>query len=461
MSVRISRSVASAFCGAVIMNVTAMAAELPVREQFAYATPLWVPDVSPVVTLEVPFAVYRDCVDPGLRDLRVLNRAGEVVPYALRRPPVAQPGRATAVHVPLFPLRGDATAAAAALKLSIDAGRTQLEVQGAGASETVAPITAWLVNASAVDADIDSFSWEWPADAADFSVGVLLEASDDLEHWRTVAPAAPLARLRHGGEVFEQHGMAFAPTRAKFWRASVVGTGELPALIAVTATPRAGEVPAERLRTEADGAPQAGQPGDYLFDLGAQLPVDSVELELPDINTVAEVEYFARRDARDAWQSVARGAVYRLQGANGELTSPALATPGGSRRLWRVKVDPRGGGIGQGIPRLRAGWLADQLVFVTRGAGPFELVYGSFSAPAADVALASLLPAGNASSFDAAALPKAQAYEPQEAGGRELLEAPPPPRPWRAWVLWGALLAGVATLGALAWSLARQMRAAS
>jgi len=42
-----------------------------------------------------------------------------------------------------------------------------------------------------------------------------------------------------------------------------------------------------------------------------------------------------------------------------------------------------------------------------------------------------------------------------------MLEPPPPERPWRAWVLWAALLAGVATLGALAWSLARQMRAAS
>jgi hypothetical protein len=146
---------------------------------------------------------------------------------------------------------------------------------------------------------------------------------------------------------------------------------------------------------------------------------------------------------------------------NGELTSPALPAQPEPRRLWRVKVNPRGGGIGQGVPRLRAGWLADQLVFVTRGAGPFELVYGSFAAPAADVALASLLPTGNAPSFAAASLPMARAQEPQEVGGRELLKAPPPERPWRAWVLWGALLAGVATLGALAWSLARQMRAAS
>src|SRR6185295_9655672 len=99
-------------------------------EQFAYAMPLWVPETSPVVTLAVPVAVYRDCVDAGLRDLRVLNAAGEVVPHALRRPPAASPAAATALRVPLFPLRGDAgTSTAAALQLSISEGRAQLEVQ--------------------------------------------------------------------------------------------------------------------------------------------------------------------------------------------------------------------------------------------------------------------------------------------------------------------------------------------
>jgi hypothetical protein len=435
---------------------SASAVEPPLREQFAYAMPMWVPDATPVVALPLPTAVYRDCVDPGLRDLRVLNGAGEVVPYALRRPPSESAAATTALNLPLFPLRGDSRDAAAALQLSIIEGRTQLEVQGG--SQSPPPISAWLIDASKVDAALGTFTWEWPSDAADFSLNVVLEASDDLENWRTIAPYAPLARLRHAGEMFEQRAISIVPTRARYWRLGLAGQGELPPFTAVSATPIAGAVPVERQQAQAAGTTRAGEPGIYLFDLGAQLPVDRVELLLPDINTVAEVEVFARRDPGHEWQDVTRGVVYRLQSASGELTSSALPATAQPRRYWRVKVNPRGGGIGQGIPTLRAGWLADQLVFVTRGAGPFELVYGSFAAPSADVALASLLPAGDAASFDATGLPLAQAYEPREAGGRELLEAPPPERPWRAWVLWAALLAGVATLAALATSLARQMR---
>lgn len=434
-----------------------VAAEPPVREQFAYSMPLHVPEGDPVVTLPLPPAVYRDCVDAGLRDLRVINAAGEVVPYALRRPPAARPGASTAVRVPLFPLRRDAPADAAALQLSISGGRAQLELQG-GSSVGAPPIAAWLVDARALGSPVDSFTWEWAPDAPDFSANVQLEASEDLENWRTIVSAAPLARLQHAGEVFEQRAVAFAAVRAKFWRLSATGATELPAFTAVRATQVAGEVPVEWQRAEAPGTTQTGQTGDYLFDLGAQLPVERVALVLPDVNTVAQVEVFSRRDPRDAWQSAARGGVYRLQASGSELISPALAANGQPRRLWRVKVDPRGGGIGPGIPRLRADWLADQVVFVTRGAGPFELVYGSAVAPAADVPLGALLPAGNSASFDATGLPIAQASEPQEAGGRDLLEPPPPERPWQAWLLWAALLAGVATLGALAWSLARQMR---
>jgi len=434
----------------------ATAADPPVREQFAYSMTLEVPETSPVVALDLPLAVYRDCTDPQLHDLRVLNGAGEVVPFALRRPAAAARAAPTPVRLPLYPLHGDPTAAAAALALTIDSGRTRVEVHGAEAPPAAAPVSAWLVDAATVVTPIESLAWEWPPDVGAFAITVRLEASDDLEHWRTIAPGAPLARLEHAGAVFTRNVVSFWAARAKYWRISVAGAGELPAFTGVAATPVVGEVPHERLPAVVDGVPD--QSGDYLFDLGAQLPVDRVDLALPDINTVAEVEYFARRRPEDGWQSVARGGVYRLRSASGELTSPPLPVSAEPRRLWRVRVDPRGGGIGQGVPRLRAGWLADRLVFVTRGAGPFELVYGRYGAAAADVALDSLLPGGNPASFDESALPLARPLDPLEAGGPEMLRAPPPERPWRAWVLWVSLFAGVATLGALAWGLARQMR---
>ena len=47
------------------MATIALAAEPPVREQFAYAIPLFVPEASPVVTLALPTPVYREVERSG------------------------------------------------------------------------------------------------------------------------------------------------------------------------------------------------------------------------------------------------------------------------------------------------------------------------------------------------------------------------------------------------------------
>jgi len=430
------------------------------RDEFAWSIPIEVPSGAPVARLDLPLVVYRDCVSPVLSDLRILNGAGEVVPYALQQPEPAALATPTTLRLPLFPLRGDAAVSGAALQLRIDGGKTSIEVEGAPAEPAPAPVSGYFVNASSLDRAIDTLTFGWPDEAPDFAANLVLAASDDLVNWRVVVPRAPLARLRHGDAIFEQRSVLLSATRARFWRVSAERDGELPQITSADATLVIASVPLERLQLEVGGRAAPQSPGLYEFDLGAQLPVDRVELALPDVNTVAKVEFFARRTAAEDWRLLNSVSVYRLQTANGELLSPPLAVRGERARLWRVKVDQRGGGIGGGVPRLRAGWLPDRMVFVTRGEGPFELVYGSAAAPGAEVPLDSLLPTGDTTlgPTSGPGLPVAHAGEPREAGGPDRLLAPAPPRPWRAWIMWAALIAGVATLGTMAWSLARQMR---
>jgi hypothetical protein len=434
-------------------GAAACRADEPVREQFAYAIPLDVRVGAPVVRMDLPLQVYRDSVIPGLRDLRVLNGAGEVVPHALQPPEAAVRGTPTMQGVPLFALRGEAAVSGAPLQLHIESGETSIQVEGAQPPLASAPITGYLVNTSDLESAISAFEFRWPDETPDFAIDLAIAASNDLIYWHDVVPRAPLARLRQGGDVFEQRSVPVPAERARYWRVSAQAGARLPEIVSVFATLVTASVPVDRKQLEVAGTPVEGQPGFYDFDLGAQLPVDRVALGLPDVNTVAQVAYLSRRTPTEDWRPRHSTSVYRMQSANGELVSQALAVTADAARYWRVQVDPRGGGIGSGRPNLRAGWLPDLLVFVTRGGGPFELVYGSASATDAAVPLERILPAGEGE------LPAAYPGLPGAAGGPELLLPAPPPRPWRAWVLWIALIAGVATLGALALSLARQMRA--
>jgi hypothetical protein len=439
-------------------------ADEPIREQFAYSIPVQIPGEAGLVKIDVPRAVYRESVQPGLRDLRVLNGAGEVVPFALRAPEPAVRAMPTTLRLPLFPLRGEAAVSGAALQLRIDGGKTSIELDGAPPAAEAAKVSGYLVVAENLENAVDALSFGWPEQTEDFASNLVIAASDDLANWRVLVSRGPVARLRQAGAVFEQRTVPIPATRARFFRVSAEAGSELPPLVSADATLVMASVPVERLTAEAAGVAVPGEAGVYEFDLGAQLPVDRVTLSLPDVNTIAMVEYYTRRRSTDAWRLVVSASVYRLRTTNGEIRSPPEIVSAEPARQWRVVVDQRGGGIGGGTPRLVAGWLPDQLVFVTRGRGPFEIVYGNAETadtPDGEVPLERLVGAGGGSGAALIAdLPQALAGEPRDAGGPGRLLPSPPPKPWRIWILWAALLAGVATLGVLAWSLARQMRAA-
>ncbi len=436
-------------------------AEAALREDFAYAMPVELWAGAPLQWLDLPIAVYREAIDPRLSDLRVLNGKGEVVPFALQRPPVDVVRPAAAQRLPIFPLRGDPGVATAEFSLSIRGD--SLEVRRHDAMPRLdAPLAAILIDAQPAVEAIETLTFASSEDA-DYSVTAVLEVSNDLVDWTAVDARVPLARLRYGGQVFEKLGVTLQPPiRMRFWRLRAQPGEKLPRFDGVAATYRATSVAVDRQMIEAAGRRVAGAAGEYLFDLGAHVPVDRLELELPELNTVAQVEYFARRAPAAPWQPVARTAVHRLQTSAAELRSGPLTIPAQSSRYWRVVVDPRGGGLGAAVPGLRAGWLAHRVVFVARGAAPFELVYGNFAAENAEVALDRLVP-GAALPGGGAVLeqPLARVGTPRLAGGVERLHAPPPPGNWRLAMLWAALGVGVLSLAAVAWRLARQMRGGS
>jgi hypothetical protein len=95
-------------------------------------------------------------------------------------------------------------------------------------------------------------------------------------------------------------------------------------------------------------------------------------------------------------------------------------------------------------------------VFVARGEGPFALAYGNPQATPVALPLATLIPGYE----------RGAELRLPEAKAGAVVQGPPPSR-WerivgeaqpRRIALWAVLLAGVATLGVMAWRLSRQMR---
>jgi hypothetical protein len=401
---------------------------------------------SAAYRVALPLALYQKIVHADLTDLRIFNARGERVPFAIERPASATVSNAAAA-LSLFPLRDDSSATLDAVRVTIESGRSAINVQTGGQVPTTGRINTYLVDGRPLDAPVAALRLEWAQDAADFAGRVRVEASDSLGDWRSVAAAAPVANLHSGAGRLVEQRVELAPTKAKYWRLSWVGPAAPFVLTSVLAEPAGQNVDAHHTSLDVSAAQSKKAPGEFEYDVGARLPVDRVNLELPDINTVVDVELLSRAYVSDAWRPVRRGGFYRLRSDGEELRNGPVAVALNTDRHWLLRTNPKSGGLGSVAPHLVVEWVPHEVVFVARGAGPFYVAYGSATADSAAVSLAGL--PKNLS------IASASLSEPQLLGGDVRLKAPPEPYAWKAALLWVILIAGAALLAWMAFRLSK------
>jgi len=215
--------------------------------------------------------------------------------------------------------------------------------------------------------------------------------------------------------------------------------------------------PRETLTVEGRAGEKAGE---FVFDLGARLPVEAVRVVPAERNSIAWFSISTRDPPDTEWHRVAAGVFYRLQRGGHEIESGATEIGRRSARGWMVQADPRVGGVGSAPPKLEAQWRAAEIVFVARGPGPFRVAFGDREAKPAWVRVSSLMPdyrRGDELKLPLAAVGAVEGGPPRRVAflpGR-LAEIEP-----RKLTLWATLVMAVAILVFMAWRLHRQMRSA-
>lgn len=451
----------------------AAAAEAARPDDFAYGMEIATGDasVSPAWRVALSLEVYRGLVRQDRGDLRVFNARGEPVPHQLRRPAAIATARPAATALPLFPLRGDPARALQALRIRIEAGTTALSLDAADAPAAgtapaagvrsaagTAPVTGYLVDGRSVQLAVAAFVLRWPASAAQFVGRLELEASDDLDAWRHVG-GGTIANLAAGEARLIENRLEIAPTRARYWRLGWVGNPAPFVFEALQAEPAGPRSALARATHRVAAQAVAARAGEFTVDLGVRLPVDRVNVTLPEANTVARATLSVRDDATQPWTPVAADLpLYHLMVDGRELRNAPRELPTTQSRWWRIELSPPGVRDDAAPPQLEVAWPPHELWFVTRGPGPYLLAWGSATAQPAEVALDAILPTTDGTVGEAARVAVATAAlgARRTLGGESRRVAPPLPFPWRAALLWAVLALGVLVLGVMAWKLARE-----
>jgi Protein of unknown function (DUF3999)/F5/8 type C domain len=438
-----------------------VAAEQP--QDFAFGLPVEVDGREALYEVEIPASVHQGTTRPDLGDLRVFNADGEPVPFALEPRPPQRAQTPQPVAAQYFPLYGEQPGDLEGLRLKVEKSGTGtvVSVKSEGGQPVAKRrLLAYLVDVSALKQPYAALELDWRQDSASYATNVRVEASDDLKTWTTVVPQAPLVRIDHDGQRLEQRTVEFQPRTAKYlrlsWPASAKGDGRgaVEPLELTRVTVRTGDVALEPERAWREALPEAGEkPGEYLYDLGGQFPVERIRFALPQQNTIARVEVFSRPDPRRDWQLVTSGVIYRLTQQGHQVSSPDLAVATNTNRNWLLRVDQKGGGLGSGLPRLSAGWVPQKLVFAARGKGPFQIAYGSSKVQPAAYPIETVVPGWR--SDQQPKLAHAELLPERLLGGAAALHRP---FNYRVFGLWGALVLGVLLLAWMAWRLSKQMQ---
>lgn len=429
-------------------------------QDFAYGMALEVDGDGALYSFELPEEVYRYTVRRDLGDMRLFNGYNKVVPHLVSSGVKRVEGREEAYALQFFPLHHSSQDEGGDTQVHIATDESGAVVdfwqRSAPQGETV--VARYLIDASNLTRPIEKLHLEWEETGANLLETVTLEYSNDLTSWQSVAGRFTLAALSYDGYRLTQREIELPPLEARYLRLSwPLGVqGVLLKGIRAVLLPEGGEAPRQWLRLLPAG--DETREGSYRFDTGGHFPVDRLQMQLPQANTVVRARLYSREaEGETPWRLRHQGLLYRLQRDGHNLQNEAIQLTGVDDRYWRLVIDDEGGGFGQGLPQLELGWIPHQVHFVARGESPFSLAYGAAGLAPLRGDLGQLLENLQNSEHGQGFIKSARPGPGYVLGGKRRLEPPKPPLPWQSWLLWAVLFLGVMVLALIARQLVRQM----
>jgi len=429
-----------------------------VVDDFAYGYTLNTTDGAAVYAITLPVDVYQHMQRNDFGDIRVFNSQGEAVPHALL-PPDRTEEIPTRVKLPVFPVRSSPIMDNNLMSVRIkrDIHGTIIDVRNDLPQVKDLPVSAYIIDTSKLTIPIKKLLVQWNKTDG-LVTAVTVAASEDLNYWRVLKPSATLAELVQGGERLKRDTIDMPIQRSKYLRLSFSQTNTpitISGIEAELATKSQGPVPVwitleGKAENDKDGNKQ------FFFDTDGRYPIDRLNVVFNDQNSMARVKIYSRNSDKDEWRLRTGNLFYRVNRDGGapEFRNDPIYVGRTFERYWRLDLDAEASSLQN--PKLEMGWVPDQVTFLARGAGPYQLVFGSATVLKAEQPVGTLL---NTLNRDQQSVRTSGATlgERMVLGGEDRLRGGPQSIQWKRILLWAVLLGGVVLLAAMAMGLWRQL----
>jgi hypothetical protein len=421
-----------------------------------YAQGVTVDVLSPraIVELSIPDAVYQHVVTDDSSDLAVFNANGTPVPHALCAAPTSQLPTILQEALPVYRLQDIKPATSDGTRVEVQTpGGAQISVEGESLDAREARTSAYVIDARGTNGELRALQFDWSSPDGASEVRVSIQASEDLDQWRTIVAGSMLVSLQAGEQQLRRHRVAIPQAQYRYLRVERVDRGpplQVDGVIAERVMPAPLVEPMWFFATPADSTPSA-----LTFDAARRAPITYARLALSQNNTSLRVAIESRNDEKAAWRTQWSGEAYVIQTESERKVSPPAEFRQVADRFWRVRLTNEAETFAQ-IPSLELGYRPARLRFLAQGEAPYTLAFGSRRASVSPRRCEALLAGLNQNDLDQN-IGEALTGLPRELGGEDALRPLPKKTPLRQIVLWSVLILGVAALVGMALSLLRRV----
>jgi hypothetical protein len=451
-------------CGlalAILLPCAAQAANVPATAK-QQGVDLALQGAGPFYTLRLPMVLQSRTASSDLTDLQVVNARGEVLPFGWVE---ALPGTSEQHHqlVPIFKLPGAAS----------------------GAKTT--PPRSWMLDARRISGSLLRLDLSLPENARGVYT-LSVETSADLNQWHTLQTSVQVLSLEHQGQRLTSTSIDLGGVRGGYFRLTAMPQSPLPELQSAQIT-SVNEVAESRPVQWSDPISASACGPQYCdYPMPRNVPLEQVQIQLAEPNTIARVQLLGEMDAAipveehrrrqllrnpitalrhksepasvtrtPNWDALNTVNVYWLKPREGEVRSGAFWMSGGLYSSLRVQTQGPINQLGATPPSVRVGARMPMMVFLMRGPAPYRLVWGDPRTAQAAMPLSQLMPTRKTTDSlpddSADIVAPAALATPAAASVTAPASAAPDSKP--VW-LWAVLLAGLAAMGFMAWSLLRK-----
>ncbi|HEX5635828.1 MAG TPA: DUF3999 family protein [Gammaproteobacteria bacterium] len=394
--------------------------------------------------------IYRYAQNDDLRDLRIFDEHGAMVPIEIIASHAGKPGKVahTQNEEPLvfFPVSENFFQPLQDLNVYVQRNNsgTIVNINSSSLAEHRQEDIYYIVDlGKSARPGLNALEITWDGDTSPRST-VTVQTSDDLTHWQSGGEGA-VFQLRHNQQVLLHNHVPVQGLKRylkiRLEKAALLGLkGIINKTTLTNALPEIGSATLLRQNNK-----------QFYYSTPGHYPVQSLRIYPQQDDAIYSIELFSGTQADLQNQMLFRGSIYKLTIGNESYSADPVSLSNEQDRYWRIDViESNQPSIAP--PTIEFAFYPHRIRFLSNQAGLYTIAFGSAGVNNVSPVIPAQIVKSD-SHVQALNLPTAHAIS-----GEAKLTPPPAPKDYRKLILWAVLAFVLLVMGFMVTRLLRHMR---